>query len=63
MGIFQDVHFDNRHIYYNRYAEKPRYIKVVVEFNEDDVGRVVTAFFADAAKAGEKMIWSIQLSI
>jgi hypothetical protein len=58
LGIYRDSVFENRHIYYNRFKRKPRYIKVVVEFGEE-VGKVITAFFTDATKSGEKMIWPI----
>ena len=56
-GICCDPHNENRHIYYRLYKNKPRYIKVVVDFVREDLGRVVTAFPTDSGKSGEKLIW------
>lgn len=56
-AIYQDRLKENRNIYYHRRNNPPRYIKVVVDFDEKHVGSVVTAFPADSPKPGEKWIW------
>ncbi len=62
IGIYQDAHFEDRQIYYFRLKTKPRYLKVVVQFDTEEIGNVITAFPADSAKSGEKMIWPISNS-
>ena len=56
-GIYQDNQVENRHVYYRLHEGKNRYLKVVVEFDEDNVGSVITAFPTDSPKVGEKLIW------
>jgi hypothetical protein len=56
-GIFADVDEENRHIYYLTFPRQPYYLKVVVEFDENDNGEVITAFRSDTLKTGEKLIW------
>ena len=58
MGIYQDVDFDERHVYYMfRVVGKDRYLKVVVEITGEDAGTVITAFPTFTPKAGEKLLW------
>src|SRR4051812_47583935 len=58
MGIYQDVDFSDREIYYMlRMKGKDRYLKVVVEIQGSKAGTVVTAFPTYTPKAGEKLIW------
>lgn len=56
-AIYQDRLRESRNIYYRRRNSPPRYIKVVVDFDEHSVGSVVTAFPADSPKPGEIWIW------
>lgn len=56
--IYQDRDFPNRHIYYSIWASRPRYIKVVVEFVDNQNGEVITAFMSDNPKAGEHILWT-----
>jgi hypothetical protein len=56
IGIFQDVDYPNRHVFYRR-QNRPRYIKVVVAIMEHEADKVITAFPADSMKPGEKLIW------
>ena len=55
--IYQDRLKENRNIYYHRRNSPPRYIKVVVDFDENWVGSIVTAFPTDSPKPGEIWIW------
>jgi hypothetical protein len=56
LPLFQDKDYPNRVVYYRLTNRKtPRYMKVVVEFNEQS-GELVTALFVDKPKPGEKMI-------
>jgi hypothetical protein len=57
LGIFRDVDYADREIYYGRPPGKRYYIKVVVAFGTMDLGDVKTAYRADSPKAGEKMLW------
>lgn len=57
MGIFEDSDFNNRHIYYSRQQGRERYLKVVVQFDENETGSVITAYTTDSPKRGEKLIW------
>ena len=58
LQIFEDVDNKNRHVYYRRLTHRtPRYIRVVVEFQREDFGRVITAHPTDSGKSGEKPIW------
>lgn len=56
--INSDVFFPNREVYYLKFVEKRKYLKVVVQFISSKIGEVVTAFFVDGIKSGEKLIWS-----
>jgi hypothetical protein len=56
--IYQDANRPERHIYYRLTAKRDRYIKVVVEFDENQSGRVITAFPTSSGKSGEKLIWT-----
>jgi hypothetical protein len=58
LGIFRDVDFGDRDVYYLRIRGKDQYIKVIVQF-DDENGSLITAFRANVPKAGEKMIWPI----
>ena len=55
IGIYSDADFDDREIYYLR--RKNNYLKVVVKFDDDDRGEVVTAFITRHLKSGETLIW------
>lgn len=57
IGIYQDADFEDRNIYYRLHKGKDRYIKVVVAFDENGLGEVITAFSTDTPKSGEKLIW------
>jgi lipopolysaccharide biosynthesis glycosyltransferase len=58
MGIYQDVDYAERQVYYMfRIVGKDRYLKVVVEITGEDTGEVVTAFPTFTPKPGEKLIW------
>jgi len=58
MGIYQDVDFSDREVYYRfRLKGKDRYLKVVVTMVSTNQGEVVTAFPTYTPKAGEKLIW------
>jgi hypothetical protein len=58
LPICQDVSQHDRHIYY-RLLDKAgiRYIKVVVAFQTEESGKVISAFPCDSGKSGEKPIW------
>ncbi len=56
--IFQDVDFPDRHCYYYLEPKKKKYMKVVVQFESDKMGKVITAFPSDSIKNGEKLLWS-----
>lgn len=59
MGIFQDADHEDREIYYLlTHSSVSRYIKVVVKFDKDEVGRVVTVTPTNNGKHGEKLIWT-----
>ena len=55
--ICQDADFENRHCYYRLIKNHGRYMKVVVAFDSEGSGEVVTATPANNGKAGEKSIW------
>lgn len=55
--IFQDSQLPSRNIYYRKQPGVDYYLKVVVDFSQGDVGRVLTAFPTDSRKPGEKWIW------
>ena len=55
--ITQDAHYPKRQNYYRRNGRKG-YIKVVVEFMDEDVGDVITAFPDDNIKKGETETWN-----
>ncbi len=55
--IYQDANRPSRNIYYRLSKNRESYIKVVVEINQDQTGRVITAFPTSAPKSGEKLIW------
>jgi hypothetical protein len=57
IGIYQDAESENRHIYYMLPEGRKRYIKVVVDFDDQAVGTVITAFPTDSPKPGERLIW------
>lgn len=57
IGVYQDNDFKNRNVYYGLSGGKERYIKVVVEFQEQNYGEVITAFPTDSPKSGERLIW------
>jgi hypothetical protein len=58
-GIYSDREFENRNIYYFRRSGKPIYLKVVVEFQDESQGEVITAYLVANLKPGEKLIWPI----
>jgi hypothetical protein len=56
--IYQDAQFSNRQVYYGHTTARVQYVKVVVEFEDDDEpGQVITAFVTDSGKSGEKPLW------
>ncbi|MCJ7623954.1 MAG: hypothetical protein MUO76_10660 [Anaerolineaceae bacterium] len=56
--ICQDVDEEDRQIYYYfPYSKNNLYMKVVVRFNKEDLGEVITAFPTDSCKPGEKVLW------
>jgi len=56
LPVFRDADYENRVVYYRRTDRKtPRYIRVIVEFKEQ-AGEVITAYFVDKPKPGEKMV-------
>lgn len=57
MQIFQDANFENRYVYYRRIENRARYMKVVVAFDNEESGEVITATPVNNGKAGEKPIW------
>lgn len=57
--ITQDAQYPKRQNYYKSNGRKG-YIKVVVEFTDEDVGDVVTAFPTDNIKKSETEIWKQQ---
>ena len=57
-GIYEDANRPERNIYYLLHTKRDRYIKVVVSFDNEDKGVVITAFPSDNMKAGEKLIWT-----
>lgn len=57
MGIYQDVDFDDRIVYYAfRLKGSQRYVKVVVKTDDNFLGQVVTAYPVKTPKAGEKLL-------
>jgi len=58
LPICQDADHPDRHIYYRRLEKSnPRYIKVVVAFQTEESGQVISAYPCDSPKSGEKTIW------
>lgn len=56
--ICKDKDRENRHAYYMIHvAKQNRYVKVVVKFNSDNEGFVISAYPADSGKSGEELIW------
>jgi len=55
--ISEDVDRRNRHNYYRLVKNRQKFIKVVVEFADEDVGNVITAFAANNLKPKEPIIW------
>jgi hypothetical protein len=53
--IYGDAVNEKRQIYYGK-AVDVRYVKVVVEF-DDEEGTVITAYLTTGMKKGEKLIW------
>ncbi|MBA3871586.1 MAG: hypothetical protein H0X30_20765 [Anaerolineae bacterium] len=56
--IYQDANRPERNIYYKLSKKKDSYLKVVVAFDKNDEGTVITAFPVSYPKSGEKIIWS-----
>ena len=54
--IYQDRDYPERNIYY-RQRNKYTYIKVVVEFMQDN-GFLITAYLTDSVKPGEILLWT-----
>jgi hypothetical protein len=56
--IYQDANFPNRHVYYRKQTNRTWYMKVIVEFkNEESIGELIAATPANSGKTGEKPIW------
>ena len=58
-AILSDADFSERECYYQIDKKKRKYMKVVVLFDKDNKGSVITAFPADSIKEGEVLIWTI----
>lgn len=57
-AIFKDSSFPERNIYYRRHSGKGYYyIKVVVDFMDEKIGKVITAHPSDSMKTGKVLIW------
>jgi len=58
-GIYRDADYETRNVYYGHITLHRRrmYLKVIVEFDENNRGTVITAFPADSPKPGESLIW------
>jgi hypothetical protein len=56
-GIYSDAHHADRYIYYYLHPTKLRYLKVVTREQVDHLV-VITAFYTDSTKSGEKLIWT-----
>lgn len=60
LGIYQDVSFADRQVYYQTVKLNPKrtvYMKVIVRFENEATGSIITAFLTDSPKSGEKWIW------
>ena len=56
--IYLDANFPSRQVYYYRIMKPTRYLKVIVEFeNDESDGQLITATPANNGKTGEKPIW------
>lgn len=56
--ICQDVHHEDRQVYFMlKKTENKRYIKVIVAFDKNKFGRVISDFPANSGKVGEVVIW------
>jgi hypothetical protein len=55
--IYQDKLYPNRHIYYRRQSQRKAYIKVIVAFDDEMKGTVVSAYPCVSMKPGELWIW------
>jgi hypothetical protein len=55
--IYQDKDYQDRHVYYSLDDSGEYYLKVIAEFLNDEYGEVITAFWTDSIRPGEKMIW------
>jgi hypothetical protein len=50
-------HGKNQHIYYKRFSEIEIEIKIVVNFNDPEMGRITTINFCSRRPDGEIIIW------
>ena len=57
LAIYQDTDFGERQNYYFLPNNESYYVKVVVDFEEGESGKVITAFPVDSTKPGEELIW------
>lgn len=58
LPICRAANNENRHIYYRLMGKgKPRYIKVIVDFNKEHLGSIISAYPVDSGKTGEQAIW------
>lgn len=57
--VFRDKEFPRRECFYLACAREfvDEFLKVVIEYNEDNDGRVITAFAHQDSTAGETRIW------
>ncbi len=61
--IYKDADKSNRDAYYMiQINKKDQYIKIVVEFNTDNNGRIISAYPTDSIKKGESLIWPLSQS-
>lgn len=62
---FIDKNFANRRTYYKRIEKEDYFLKVVAQFENDDAngnGTLVTAYFTDQIKSGERPEWPTKKS-
>jgi hypothetical protein len=57
-GIYRDEDYDDRDVYYKLPSHKRFYIKVVVKFDSQNDGTVITAYRCAKIKRTENLIWT-----
>lgn len=58
-SIHEDKHMYRRECYYRLGipGAETRYLKVIVQFDEDNVGTIITAFTTRSTSPGERHLW------